>query len=413
MGSFNETCALSGLNISPGTPVKILFLTQNPYISSDEKEAHRGVYHYDQWFARTPPIDGVYDDYGEATYDKDKITELIAKCFDEDIVERPFGFNKYHAGPVLKGRGIEHYLSAAWQGRLLVLDKGFFRKNKQIPEEFPTWENIHEIIRKKKLPLQIDTEKGYNAHPVRDGVVCVTWSEYSDQRKKITVIEKLLSKDYDTKIISKFQDRDDYDLCLLVTVKNGFKNPTLITESIINKEEMTAVLNRHPEINNREEKKLPVLAVMVRQDVWDVYCKLNMKDVGYSDSPTTVEKTFKELKDLYEKKKKISGKDDIDSLIAGMNLKSSCRERLFNIPCQTMLTEHIEAALSENKFPIDNLLQRCAELFQVEIVMANLHQDWHIPPLGGQDGEWKLRTKLIKEMLKICQKEVKQENEWN
>ena len=97
MGSFNEVCALSGLGINCGTPVKVLFLTRNPHVGSNQQFAQRGCYHYDQWFLRTPPIDGEYSDYGQAKIKESYLTKLIEKVFAEDIIVRPFGFNKYHA----------------------------------------------------------------------------------------------------------------------------------------------------------------------------------------------------------------------------------------------------------------------------------------------------------------------------
>jgi hypothetical protein len=63
MGSFDYTCAISGLPIAGGEAVRYLLLTQNPY--------HRGVkagsfvcYSTDHWFPRVFPIRAKYNDYG-------------------------------------------------------------------------------------------------------------------------------------------------------------------------------------------------------------------------------------------------------------------------------------------------------------------------------------------------------------
>lgn len=59
MGSWDETCALSGLAIPPGTEVRILYLykTQSPMSEGYHPTSHYGVV--------TPiSIRGVYDDYG-------------------------------------------------------------------------------------------------------------------------------------------------------------------------------------------------------------------------------------------------------------------------------------------------------------------------------------------------------------
>ena len=129
MGSFNETCAISGLPIGCGDLVKLVFLSRNPFCSADEHFYHRGCYHYDHWCMRTPPISGKYDDYGRCKFKENYLTRLIEKMFIDDIVELPFGFNQYHAHSVPKKPTIHQLLDAAWQGRLLVRDTYFSEKD--------------------------------------------------------------------------------------------------------------------------------------------------------------------------------------------------------------------------------------------------------------------------------------------
>lgn len=136
MGSFNETCALSGFSIPYGTPIRHVFLTQNPYLTSDQHETKKGVYHYDYWFVRTPPLKGRYDDYGQAVHDDPEMCRLIADVFSEDVVERPIGPNQYRDPAVRRGENLEHYLEAAWEGRLLVANQA--RTSRSSPESLPT-----------------------------------------------------------------------------------------------------------------------------------------------------------------------------------------------------------------------------------------------------------------------------------
>jgi hypothetical protein len=229
MGSFNETCALSNLHITYGVPVKVLFLTQNPYVVSDQHEAQRGVYHYDNWFCRTPPFNGKYDDYGNAKFKESPLTKLIADVFDTDVVERPFGHNRYHAPPVIKGKGINHYLAAAWEGRLLVQDD-YHRPKGEVPENVPTWERVHALLKQAKMPLQIESKSGencYNAQPITHGVVCVHYEAYSGAKKKLQKAEAVLKEHYDCKIINKFADRDDYEPAMIVVPKGALRTRPL------------------------------------------------------------------------------------------------------------------------------------------------------------------------------------------
>ena len=77
-------------------------------------------------------------------------------------------------------------------------------------------------------------------------------------------------------------------------------------------------------------------------------------------------------------------------------------------PGTPVLATHIIAAGKD--FPAkDELLQSCAELARIEWIMANSHQPWYIPPLGGQDGGWALRVRLLSLLLTIAEK---QEEEW-
>ncbi len=404
MGSFNETCALSNLNIGYGTPVRLLFLTRNPYVSSDQREDQRGCYHYDQWFVRTPPIKGEYADYGRCAFDESPITELICKCFQKDVVERPFGFNQYHTGDVTKTKGIHHFLQAAWQGRLLVKDGGDIppsqgclpkhHTSKKLPPEFPTWQRVHAILKAAKLPIQLESkisegQAGYNAQPVMRGVVCVTFNSYGDHTKHFEKAIKVLDKHYDCKVVYQIPERK-YEGCIMVTVKGGFDNTALLhNDSFVQN-----MLNRHPEHRN-EPRQLPVLAVMVREDVWQAYSNV----VG--DRIPTVKSIVARLKKTPAKR----GIPELDDIIA----ETDFRDTFVSLPFQITVGTHVIAVKNGN-FPAefqDELLNGCAELARIEIVMAHLHQPWYIPPLGGQEGAWALRTKVLSKILDISKKELK------
>lgn len=398
MGSFNETCALSNLNIDCGTPVRLIFLTQNPYVRSDQHEAQRGCYHYDQWFARTPPIKGEYADYGDCEFKESPITELICDCFQKDVIERPFGFNQFHAGDVTKTKGIHHFLQAAWQGRLLVQDD-YTRPRKQPPDSFPTWQKIHALLKSANLPLQLESDskegcEGYNAQPVVPGVVCVTFNSYDDNRRKLQKAKKVLDKTYDCRLVPKFKDRDGYETCLIVAPAGGFDNPQSVQDVSLIAEAMST----HPDMCCYP-RELPVLSVMIREDVWQVYCKVTSKKPGRFDEKTLMVQGLEDsIRKTYE------GQSGINVCEMGF------RNSLVTLPFQTSVATHLKVAAKKENFPAkDELIQSCAELARIEYVMAVTHQPWYIPPLGGQDGSWALKTQLLTDILAISKKVLKKE----
>lgn len=404
MGSFNETCVLSGLSISYGDPVKLLFLTQNPYVVADQHEAKRGIYHYDNWFARTPPIDGKYEDYGSCEFKEDIVSDLILELFRKDVVERPFGFNRYHTCDVTKSKGIRHFLKAAWDGRLLVRDD-YANNPYPIPDSWPTWEKVHDLVRGAGLFVQSDSDKedgkerGFNAQPVVPGVVSVIYNSYEGEDKNLKKLQKILESHYDCKLVYRIPEHKN-DPCLMVTVKGGLQDCSLLFD----KEKMEDMLGYHPDINRRlGERQLPVLAVMARQDVWDSFCKVSVKEKS-AYGLMSVDKIFEGVKNAI--KKFGDGANGI--------LKISdfiFREHFVSLPFMTTVGNHLALAM-ENGTLDDILIRRCVELARVEMIMNRLHRPWYIPPLGGQEDDWELHGKLFKSFVDICKKEKKRIDEY-
>lgn len=422
MGSFNETCALSNLNIPYGTPVRLLFLTQNPYISSDGHEAHRGCYHFDNWFVRTPPIKGVYDDYGRAKLNDSKLPQLIADLFSKDVVERPFGFNQYHEPPVRRGEKLDHYIEAAWEGRLLVRDS-FTKPRSQPPESWPTWERVEAIL-KTKFYLQTKEEKGCNVQPVIPGVVCVHFGSFENKTDKLEKVQEFLAEHYDCKIVNKHSENKEAmpDYCLIVTAKGAFDNPLLIADA----DKIKHALSFHPE-RNEDFKLLSVLAVMVREDVWQAFCNLPFKIHAWQKEMTLrfneqfqsedVEDLKKVLAEKYNNSVKshkmlMEGKSKAEALeVFGILGEASYRELIHQIPFQTGPVKHLAYAVESGFEDHEELLQATAELCRVEIIMSRLNRPWYIPPLGGQESHWELHARLLSEFQAIAEKNRKEEDE--
>lgn len=84
MGSWNESCFLTGMSLSPGEKVRWMVITKAPYRTS------KGCYTTAFWFPRALPLRGEYDDYGNAKiYDKDSIfAKQLLESFQTDLVEK-------------------------------------------------------------------------------------------------------------------------------------------------------------------------------------------------------------------------------------------------------------------------------------------------------------------------------------
>ena len=84
MGSWIETCAISGLPINHGHEVGVIYLTQ----SSRRPDLMRDCYSTDSWRPCTLPIWGKYDDYGRIAFHEHKSqADLLrrTKDFIEDL----------------------------------------------------------------------------------------------------------------------------------------------------------------------------------------------------------------------------------------------------------------------------------------------------------------------------------------
>jgi hypothetical protein len=138
MGSWHATCNISQLPITPGTPVRVLFLGRCPYSTDDSTEGRNGregVYSTDFWYPRTIPLKAVYDDYGRV--DKIDETGLAYSLFWEqlksDLYPVEEGENPYHDPSTSLDMDWDQMWWAASEGRLLVKRESYFVKEGRKP----------------------------------------------------------------------------------------------------------------------------------------------------------------------------------------------------------------------------------------------------------------------------------------
>ncbi len=409
MGSFNFNCALSGISILPGDKVKFLFLSRNPY---DEGRFTSGCYYYDHWSLRTPPIDGVYDDYGRAAFDKNYLTSLIEELFQKDICDKPFGYNQYHEHPISKQSDISEIIEAAWEGRLCVEETGL-NKRQEIDVRIPTWERIRKLLSANKFEVlnKKYTENTYNAIPIRYGIVAVEYRSY-DAEKSIASLEKIvpvINEFYDCSLVYTQSKEYKNDINLLVVPKNWIGKPELFLSKEI--EEVKNQLITPKTHRHRTQKPTQVAYAMVLEDVWKLFVEVKHK-IFWRKDDLSVAGIYKKLKEIMDinvgvkidiskiEKLNITNDEATDLIsVMGNNWKRSekLRELFEWLPSQITLQHHLTHAYDNLKLSNtdkEDLLIRCAEAGRVQFIMSAMHKAWEVPILAGQDPEYELHLRI-------------------
>lgn len=138
MGSFDETCALSGLPITAGDAVRHLLLTQSPECRGGA--AGRFTHgQFGRWAPRVIPVRGTYDGYGRVTDVRFQVQrDLWMRAFREDLVERGTGENATRGGCVTKQSSLDAILEQVYEGRVCVHDALSECEAWSIPRSVPT-----------------------------------------------------------------------------------------------------------------------------------------------------------------------------------------------------------------------------------------------------------------------------------
>lgn len=419
MGCFNENCALSDLPITYDTPVKLLFLTQNPYLFSDEKNQSRPLQVMDQWFVRTPPINGTYDDYGGIEFKKTELVTLIERVFENDIVEQPYGFNQYHSPLSKKKNTIQELIGSAREGRLLVYDIGHDatpvqNEEARTPKSFPTWKRVQEFLRSKKVKIMDRTEsKGFNVQPVRDGVVLVHFNDYNRElcRKKLDKIKTILDEEYSTVFKDDEVQKDKTVLFVLPKGANHDRSILLEMERAKVDEVLGGPFSEYEfKTKGGKERTLPVLTVMIREDVWDVHVKL-YESKQESKSKYTKEYYLKKIMSDFFPPEDPNKTDKMRDLVA---LRMGRMDGI-TLPFQTdffsHLVENVKLKILKSKPQIEKVANDVAELTCIQNTLSIMQRSWRIPSFGSQSTPWNWYGEMFSELGKICSEKQKEEDD--
>ncbi|TXH08148.1 MAG: hypothetical protein E6R04_11300 [Spirochaetes bacterium] len=129
MGSWQATCNISQLPITPGTPVRVLFLARCPYSMDPSNElrigegnnSREGCYSTDFWYPRTAPLKAIYADYGQVEKVETGLAlDMFWEQLSKDMLEVPRGENPYHDPAATKDMTWDEMWDVTTKGRLRV-----------------------------------------------------------------------------------------------------------------------------------------------------------------------------------------------------------------------------------------------------------------------------------------------------
>mgnify|MGYP003526415790 CR=1 FL=1 len=196
MGSFDYTCAISGLPIGAGDGVRYLLLTQNPY-HRGKSAAGMTCYPTDVWFPRTFPLRGKYNDYGRVEQlQTGPQADAWAAGFKVDMIEKGWGGNTCHDVPAKKGMPLSDLLEAVHEGRVHVrqnVGRRLDGERVSVPKGIPTRRRVEQALVKAGFPLSESYGKGAIVNRVDANTVRVRVGEYGERADRLTKIRDVLA----------------------------------------------------------------------------------------------------------------------------------------------------------------------------------------------------------------------------
>lgn len=205
MGSFNVTCAISGLPITGGDPVKLLTLVEYPF--SDHGKGASSCYCYERFYPMTIPIDAEYYDYGDPQKIDDSSIAMKALLisYRKCVVSQPLGENTCHDVKVSRDGDFDHFQTAATEGRLRmrgqIFDHAAWTRRK-IQQGMPTQQRIERILTTAGISLT-DTKGGFLVDRRRGGGYRVRMGGYEHNVEGLQGVHAILGEYYSVRIIKK------------------------------------------------------------------------------------------------------------------------------------------------------------------------------------------------------------------
>lgn len=341
MGSFNFTCALSGLPITCGDEVKYYFLTENPYDDSGICSTH------DVWFPRSLPVSAKYNDYGSIEdYDaKSPAVLSIIDCFTKDLVEKGTGDNCCHDVPTRKGMTFEETLTGVQKNRIQVLrqiERDLnFGDPPEAPKGIPTLRRITDLLQAAGHGINEGyyNNDGYLVDEKGQGWVRIRAGGFGEKAPLATLIPLL----------------DEYAVILTAGTGNYSNRCELqVMPKPGEPSEHRGFLRK----DNQSPCK--IAQAMILKEVWDAICEENFEKQRKAvqkewDSAVAASQGHKDSKKLLEElgegtTEDLKLKDLLRRMVGQENPHSSCHS---HVPFTMGLGEHFIAAAdlhTENPF---------------------------------------------------------------
>lgn len=300
MGHFSQTCLLSHLPITGGTPIRVCLLASSPYAHSDR--------HGEAWSFRSIPFRAEYNDYGsiQNVHPEDQIlVDLALAQFNRDAIEIPQGDNPYHDPPVTRGMPAEGWWDALWEGRLQVRERFMGSAIKvKVPKGTPSWRKV-----KKLTDRAVEKGKlipGTVVNRIAYGIVRVTYhGDYQKRYEWYKAIRPVLERRY--KVTERYEhglkyheemvaaadklgedpvERASLDVWFEVTPKEGPYPPVNPARATRDERLVRAIENGKGEIRGRE-RACNIAWAFIREDAWQAILPLGGPNyTGWGNSPT-------------------------------------------------------------------------------------------------------------------------------
>ncbi len=413
MGSFASTCAVSGIPLESGDPVRWYLLTENPY------EDNLVCYSHDMWFPRSWPVRAEYNDYGSIESYDDKCPSIVSivEALKHDMVERGMGDNSCHDVPTARGMSFDATLDAVWEKRIQVsrdvdtltfmnpemealMARGRERRGAEAEPKrlrgYPTLRDVEETLKNAGISV-VTADPSTNTHggkafmvdELEPGMCRVRINGFGEDETKLEKLLPLLQEHY----------------AAALTVGSGsYANSAEIRL-------MPKVMKRERDEHvswgreNTREKPLDVYQAMIHGDVWDELMKTKVGKgwdekvkVGFDEYRADAQKHWDET----EKRKK-STLDDMLARLGGGEHDTHVGSLVAKsvIPFTVGLSEHWKIATGQkakkfNAKQVDEFLSDVAGFSLLHAILPVVRYWWRPSfSCGPQFGEHKKHAEIF------------------
>lgn len=378
MGCFSYTCAISGLPVEGGDPVRYFLLTESPYAETSSINA--------EWFPRTFPVRGMYDDYGRVEMVQGPLHSVWREGFQIDLVECGWGANTVREHPVLKTGTLELMLKAINTQRLRVRRESppLCSKPISVPKGVPTRKRIEKILRKSGFAVPVEPlQPGFLVAKSGHGEVRIRYegADVVTQSRRLGVVSRLLI---------------DYGYAPVVVAGDSIRAQV---ELRVRPKPSTPHFHGSP---RRAKKSLRVQHAMIREDVWQAILKLKVDgELNYRPVEHTIDDYYKGIQYVYDRVKSTSLLDcksltddqralayEAKMLRMGLVDEPGTWILRNSVPFIMGLGSHWDLLLKHELTP--DVLATVAEFAFIHRVLDNVRYWWRPSyPVGAQGPEWK------------------------